>query len=102
MIEIKPISKLDSEITVPGSKYIANRVLLLAALANGISRIKNVPENDDINATIRALKNFGIKINKKNDVLEKQSFSGRRKKKKFFSEKMVYWGNGKKKKTKKK
>ena len=67
MIEIKPIKALDSEITVPGSKYIANRVLLLAALAKGVSRIKNVPDNEDINATIGALKKFNININKKND-----------------------------------
>lgn len=68
VIEIKPIKALDSEITVPGSKYIANRVLLLAALANGLSKIKNVPDNEDINATIEALKKFNIdiKINKKN------------------------------------
>ena len=69
MIEIKPIKALDSEITVPGSKYIANRVLLLAALANGISRIKNVPDNEDINATIEALKKFSININKKDDEI---------------------------------
>ena len=69
MIEIKPIKALDSEITVPGSKYIANRVLLLAALADGISRIKNVPDNEDINATIEALRRFNIKINKKNNEI---------------------------------
>jgi len=68
MIEIKPIKALDSEITVPGSKYIANRVLLLAALANGASKIKNVPDNEDISAAIGALKKFNIeiKIDKKN------------------------------------
>ena len=69
MIEIKPIKALDSEITVPGSKYVANRVLLLAALANGTSKISNVPNNDDVNATIEALRKFGIKINKKNDEI---------------------------------
>src|SRR3989338_8069219 len=68
IIEIKPIKAMDSEITVPGSKYIANRVLLLAALANGASKIKNVPDNEDISAAIGALKKFNIeiKIDKKN------------------------------------
>ena len=70
MIEIIPVKNLDSEITVPGSKYIANRVLIIAALANGNSIIKNVPDNEDINATIEALKKLGIKINKKNSDLE--------------------------------
>jgi len=69
MIEIKPIKKLDSEISVPGSKYIANRVLIISSLADGNSTIKNVPDNDDIKATIEALKKFGININKNdNDV----------------------------------
>jgi len=77
MIEIKPINKLDSEITVHGSKYIANRVLLLAALANGISKISNVPDNDDINATIEALKKFGIRINKKNNNVEIKGTNGK-------------------------
>ena len=70
MIEIAPIKKLDCEISVPSSKYIANRVLLIAALANGASTIKNVPENDDISAAIGALKKFGVVINKKNNSLK--------------------------------
>ena len=77
MIEIKPINSLDSEVTVPGSKYIANRVLLLAALANGISKIKNIPNNDDINATMEALRKFGIKIDKKNNDFEINGTNGK-------------------------
>jgi 3-phosphoshikimate 1-carboxyvinyltransferase len=63
MIEIKPLLSLDSEITVPGSKYLANRVLLIAALAEGTSKIKNLPSNDDIDAMLEAIQKFGIKIN---------------------------------------
>src|SRR3989344_1994251 len=69
MIEIKPISSLNAEITVPGSKYIANRLLIICSLANGISILKNVPENDDINNAIKSLGQFGIKIKKNNDEL---------------------------------
>lgn len=69
MIEIIPIKELNAEITVPGSKYIANRVLIIAALADGISEISNVPENEDINALISSLKEFGIKIEKKSTSL---------------------------------
>ena len=65
MIEILPVKKLNSTVSVPGSKYIANRVLLIAALAEGDSAIKNMPKNEDICATIAALKNFGIKISEK-------------------------------------
>jgi len=68
MIEILPVKKLNSTVSVPGSKYIANRVLLIAALAEGDSAIKNMPKNEDICATIAALKNFeiGLKFLKKN------------------------------------
>ncbi len=65
MIEIVPIKELNAEITVPGSKYIANRALIIAALADGVSEIGNVPENEDINALINSLNEFGVKIEKK-------------------------------------
>ena len=81
MIEIAPIKKLDCEISVPSSKYIANRVLLIAALANGASTIKNVPENDDISAAIGALKKFGVVINKKNNSLKITGSNGKLKSK---------------------
>ncbi len=69
MIEVVPLKKLNSRVRVPGSKYIANRVLLIAALADGISLIKNIPENEDIDATIEALGRFGIKTTKKNEAI---------------------------------
>ncbi|MBN1157321.1 3-phosphoshikimate 1-carboxyvinyltransferase [Candidatus Woesearchaeota archaeon] len=69
MIEIIPVSSIDREISVPGSKYIANRALILAALAEGTSTIENLPENDDINNSITALSQFGIKARKEQDKL---------------------------------
>lgn len=69
MIEIVPLKELDCSVNVPGSKYIANRVLIIAALCNGISKIKNVPKNDDINNTIKALKQFGVKIRENENEL---------------------------------
>jgi len=69
MIEIVPIKELNADITVPGSKYVANRVLLICALAEGVSVLKNVPENDDINNTIKALQKFGINIKKEDNTL---------------------------------
>ncbi len=65
MIEIIPIRKLDAAISVPGSKYLANRVLMMAALAGGVSTIKNVPDNDDINQVVSVLRELGVKIEKK-------------------------------------
>ncbi len=70
MIEIIPIKKLNSEITVPGSKYIANRILVISALAKGTSTIKNIPDNDDINTAIKVLKQFGVDIKKENSAVK--------------------------------
>ncbi|MBT4539941.1 3-phosphoshikimate 1-carboxyvinyltransferase [Candidatus Woesearchaeota archaeon] len=70
IIEIKPITKLDAEINIPGSKYVANRVLMIAALADGTSILKNVPDNDDINKAIIALKQFGVSIKREGSSLE--------------------------------
>ncbi len=56
------------EILIPGSKYIANRVLILSALAQGKSIIRNVPDNLDIRIMKNSLKNSGISINVTSDV----------------------------------
>ena len=44
---------------IPGSKYIANRVLLMAAMTNGVSRITNVPCNHDMALLLRFLESIG-------------------------------------------
>ncbi|MAG91569.1 3-phosphoshikimate 1-carboxyvinyltransferase [Candidatus Woesearchaeota archaeon] len=69
MIELNSIKNLDAEIIVPGSKYVANRLLIICALADGTSVLRNMPENDDINNAIAALSNFGVEIKKNNDEL---------------------------------
>ncbi|HZJ48123.1 MAG TPA: 3-phosphoshikimate 1-carboxyvinyltransferase, partial [Acidimicrobiia bacterium] len=40
-------SRVQGEITVPGSRSIANRALVAAALASGASRLQGVPVCDD-------------------------------------------------------
>src|SRR3989344_7896697 len=77
MIEITPVRNLNATVSVPGSKYIANRLLIICALGNGISILKNVPENDDISNAINALKQFGIKIEKNNDILTINGTNGK-------------------------
>ncbi len=77
MIRIYPVKKLDARISVPGSKYIANRILLIAALAKGTSTISNVPENDDINNSIFALRKLGVDIQKKDDTLTVRGTGGK-------------------------
>ena len=49
-------------ITVPGDKSIAHRALILAALARGASRLRNVPAGLDVRSTQRALRALGVAI----------------------------------------
>ncbi|HEX4909539.1 MAG TPA: 3-phosphoshikimate 1-carboxyvinyltransferase, partial [Permianibacter sp.] len=48
VFEILPSGPIRGRVRVPGSKYQANRGLLLAALADGDSELSPVPANDDI------------------------------------------------------
>ena len=77
MIEAIPIKKLNAEISMPGSKYIANRMLIICALANGNSVLKNVPDNEDIDNAIKSLGQFGIKIKKKENEITIQGTGGK-------------------------
>lgn len=48
------------EVTIPGSKSLSNRVLLLAALAEGTTVITNLLVSDDIRHMLTALKALGV------------------------------------------
>ena len=53
---------LNCVVEVPGSKSIANRALICAALAGAGSRITNVPDGDDTVAMLEALRILGVAI----------------------------------------
>ncbi len=63
-----PLKKKPIKISLPGSKYIANRVLLLASLAKGKSVIENYPDNEDINQVISEIKNIAEVKQGKNKI----------------------------------
>lgn len=51
---------VDASVAVPGSKSIANRVLVCAALAEGRSTITNVPDGDDTQAMLACLRQLDL------------------------------------------
>jgi len=59
---VKPISKLDAEITAPSSKAHTLRAIYIAALAQGKSVIKKPLLAEDQMYAIEALRKLGIKI----------------------------------------
>jgi 3-phosphoshikimate 1-carboxyvinyltransferase len=54
--------RLDALVPVPGSKSIANRALVCAALADGVSELDHVPDGDDTVAMLSALRTLGAEI----------------------------------------
>jgi 3-phosphoshikimate 1-carboxyvinyltransferase len=60
-IEITPVtSPLSAVVTVPGSKSITNRALLIAAMAQGRSVLENVLFSDDTMRMLEALQQLGF------------------------------------------
>lgn len=59
-LTLNPIAKVAGEVHLPGSKSISNRVLLLAALAEGTTQISNLLDSDDIKHMLNALTALGV------------------------------------------
>ena len=59
-LTLQPINKIQGEVFLPGSKSLSNRALLIAALAQGETKITNLLVSDDINHMLNALKTLGI------------------------------------------
>ncbi len=47
---------------LPGSKSISNRVLLLAALAEGVTEITGLLDSDDTRVMLAALRQLGVEV----------------------------------------
>jgi 5-enolpyruvylshikimate-3-phosphate synthase len=63
LIEIIPLGKpVRAEITVPGSKSITNRALILAALADGETTLQGALWSEDTQVMVEALKKLGFEV----------------------------------------
>ncbi|MEY3035028.1 MAG: 3-phosphoshikimate 1-carboxyvinyltransferase [Actinomycetota bacterium] len=56
------VGPIRATVVVPGSKSVANRVLVCAALADGTSRLSNLPDGDDTEAMLAGLERLGARI----------------------------------------
>jgi 3-phosphoshikimate 1-carboxyvinyltransferase len=59
-LDLGPIARARGTVRLPGSKSISNRTLLLSALADGDTRVRDVLESDDTRYMIDALRTLGI------------------------------------------
>ena len=61
-LDLPQVRQARGELTLPGSKSISNRVLLLSALALGSTRIEGLLQSDDTAVMLKALKQLGVSI----------------------------------------
>ena len=58
----KKLENFNKTITVSGDKSISIRWILLASLANGMSKAQNLLISEDVSATIKAVRKLGIRV----------------------------------------
>ncbi len=59
-LDLLPVRRACGTVKLPGSKSISNRILLLAALAEGETTIHDVLDSDDTRFMLNALRKLGI------------------------------------------
>jgi len=59
-LDLQPALRAQGSVSLPGSKSISNRTLLLAALAEGTTRIKDLLASDDTLVMLLALQKLGV------------------------------------------
>jgi 3-phosphoshikimate 1-carboxyvinyltransferase len=61
-LELPPLKSAHGIVRLPGSKSISNRVLLLAALAQGATTVRDLLHSDDTDRMLDALRILGVKV----------------------------------------
>ncbi|MCP5269403.1 MAG: bifunctional 3-phosphoshikimate 1-carboxyvinyltransferase/cytidylate kinase [Zoogloeaceae bacterium] len=61
-IDLAPLVSAQGTLRLPGSKSISNRVLLLAALAEGETEVRDLLASDDTQVMLEALQQLGVGI----------------------------------------
>ncbi|KAL9385605.1 hypothetical protein Peur_022615 [Populus x canadensis] len=59
-IVLQPIKDISGTVTLPGSKSLSNRILLLAALSEGTTVVDNLLNSDDVHYMLGALRTLGL------------------------------------------
>lgn len=63
-LHLNPAKQVAGSVTLPGSKSISNRTLLLAALSDGVTEVHDLLISDDTNRMLEALTKLGVKLEK--------------------------------------
>ncbi len=67
MIEVAPATAVRGVLVVPGDKSISHRTALIAAIADGESRIAGFGRSGDTESTIAAVRALGVEVDEESD-----------------------------------
>ncbi|HSV68507.1 MAG TPA: bifunctional 3-phosphoshikimate 1-carboxyvinyltransferase/cytidylate kinase [Methylibium sp.] len=76
-LDIPPLTAVAGRVRLPGSKSISNRVLLLAGLSTGTTRVHDLLDSDDTRVMLDALRTLGCGLRRDGEVLEVTGLGGR-------------------------
>jgi 3-phosphoshikimate 1-carboxyvinyltransferase len=75
-LDVPALTSVNGTVRLPGSKSISNRVLLLAALSQGMTTVHDLLESDDTQVMLTALKQLGCAIEQRHDTVTIQGLGG--------------------------
>ena len=75
-LDLPPLSSASGIVVLPGSKSISNRVLLLAALSSGTTRVHDLLDSDDTKVMLDALGQLGCGIRHAGSTVEIDGLAG--------------------------
>lgn len=75
-LDIPPLRIANGTVTLPGSKSISNRVLLLAALCKGKTVLHDLLDSDDTRVMLDALRLLGCKVQQIGNTVEIEGLAG--------------------------
>lgn len=76
-LDVPPLVAAGGAVRLPGSKSISNRVLLLAALAQGTTTVHDLLDSDDTRVMLDALATLGCGLHRDGGVLRIEGLGGR-------------------------
>ncbi|HSW16916.1 MAG TPA: bifunctional 3-phosphoshikimate 1-carboxyvinyltransferase/cytidylate kinase [Ramlibacter sp.] len=75
-LDIPPLESAGGVVTLPGSKSISNRVLLLAAMCSGVTEVHDLLDSDDTSVMLAALAQLGCELHRDGAVLRITGLGG--------------------------
>lgn len=76
-LDLPPLRAALGNVTLPGSKSISNRILLMAALAEGRTEIHGLLDADDTQVMLASLRSLGVEWQRDGSVVSVQGMAGR-------------------------